>query len=262
MLDKNRVLNVDDVKRISLEIMDEIHAFCVKNKLRYILFSGTLLGCIRHKGFIPWDDDIDIAMPREDYEVFAKTFKSDRCAFVNHENFSSHYLPWGKVADLNTLKIEPVSVKKEKYGVDIDIYPCDYIETIEQGQYLKNKIGKIDKKRGHSVRLYNKNIIKNFFTIFYRGKHIKYCEKETKLSMQYNNGPKNFIFRNCPFSSAEDIYPIDMFDNKTLMNFENKQYFVPNKYDEILTKRYGDYMTPPNKADQSPHHLYEAYFLK
>ncbi|MCQ2975602.1 MAG: LicD family protein [Bacteroidales bacterium] len=256
-------LTIDQVKSISMDILDEVHSFCVKNNLRYSLFSGTLLGCIRHKGFIPWDDDIDIAMPREDYEIFARTFKSDKYEFINHEKCSWYYLPWGKVADLSTIKNEPVYVKKEKYGVDIDIYPCDYIETIEQGKYLKKKLGKIDRARGHSVRLYNKNIIKNFFTLFYRGKHIKYCFKENSISSQFNSGKHMYFFRNNAFSKSDDIYPIELFDNTILMPFENRKYLVTSLYDKVLTIRYGDYMKPPaDSNERKPHHLNNTRFIE
>lgn len=254
-------LTIEELKKISLDILDEVHFFCEQNHLRYILFSGSLLGCIRHKGFIPWDDDIDIAMPREDYEIFAKKFSSNKYTFIDYENESWYYLPWGKVADLATIKYEPVHVKKNRFGVDIDIYPCDYIETIEQGIFLKDKINKIDKKRGHSIRLFNKNLIKNFFTLFYRGKHTKYCRQETSLSAMFNKGPRNFIFRNCNFSKAQDIYPIDMFDNRILADFEDRKYYIPVKYDEILKLRYGDYMKLPKKEDQIPHHINKTYYL-
>lgn len=259
----NRELSIDDVKNISLQIMDEVHNFCIEHNLRYSLFSGTLLGCIRHKGFIPWDDDIDIAMPREDYEIFAKTFKSKRFEFINHENCNWYYLPWGKVADLSTLKIEQVHVKKEKYGVDIDIYPCDYIETIEQGKYLKQKLAKIDRSRGHSIRLFDKNIIKNFLTLFYRGKHHKYCVKENCVSSQFNLGKHMYFFRNNSFSKSDDIYPIELFNSLVLMPFEDRKYYVTELFDEVLTIRYGDYMKPPaNVEERKPHHLNRTYFIE
>lgn len=262
MIDYSKPLTAEDVKRISLEIMDEIHKFCVENNIRYTLFSGTLLGCVRHGGFIPWDDDIDIAMPRDDYERFAKTFKSTRCCFTDYRNAKWHYLPWGKVSDYNTFKIEPVHVKKESLGVDVDIYPCDFIEFKEQGYTLKKKLKKIDLKRGHSIRLYDKNIIKNFLTLFYRRKHSYYCKLENLLSCKYNNGCKKYIFRNNSFSKSDDIYPIDLFDKRTLAKFENRLYFVSDKYDEILKIRYGDYMVLPAESERKTHHLSKIYFLK
>ena len=68
-------MNIQEVQHISLELLKEVHEFCVENDVKYTLFSGTLIGAIRHHGFIPWDDDLDIAMPRPDYEKFIHSFK-------------------------------------------------------------------------------------------------------------------------------------------------------------------------------------------
>ena len=71
-------MNIQEVQHISLELLKEVHEFCVENDVKYTLFSGTLIGAIRHHGFIPWDDDLDIAMPRPDYEKFIHSFKSKK----------------------------------------------------------------------------------------------------------------------------------------------------------------------------------------
>ena len=73
-----RKMTLDEIQAVNLEIMKEIHVFCVNNHINYSLAYGSLIGAIRHKGFIPWDDDIDIMMPHQDYELFSKTFKSSK----------------------------------------------------------------------------------------------------------------------------------------------------------------------------------------
>ena len=101
---------IDDVllKKLELNILKNVADFCDRNNLRYYLCGGTLLGAVRHKGFIPWDDDMDIAMPREDYEKFQKLYNgySDRYAVKGIENNEQWHMPFARVEDLNTVLYE------------------------------------------------------------------------------------------------------------------------------------------------------------
>ena len=123
---QNREIVGEELKAIELEIMWAVHNFCEENELNYYLWGGTLLGAIRHNGFIPWDDDIDIAMTRDDFEVFLKKFNSDTYAVSYCETNPAHPFWHAKVYHKGTQKIETIHYKADvPFGVDIDIFVLD-----------------------------------------------------------------------------------------------------------------------------------------
>ena len=114
-------------------ILDSVHSFCEAHGLRYFLSSGTLIGAVRHKGYIPWDDDIDIYMPRKDYEQFLRTFKDKTGNYrvlapsVSESTGSdAYYYTFAKVIDTRTLMVEK-ETKGFEIGVFMDIFPVDYV---------------------------------------------------------------------------------------------------------------------------------------
>ena len=124
--------NISDLelKKIELNILKDVHDYCVGNNLKYYLWYGTLLGAVRHHGFIPWDDDVDIAMPRKDYDYFIKHYISEKYNVEACETVSTYQMPFAKVYDINTIKKEPIYYKKGvTRGVDIDIFPLDEISN-------------------------------------------------------------------------------------------------------------------------------------
>ena len=123
--------NVAAAQKVMLEILVEIHRICVENNITYWLEAGTLLGAIRHKGFIPWDDDCDISMPRKDYERFLQIAqeKLPETMFLQTKETDKEYpLPWAKIRKNGTLLIETGETGEEKYhhGIFVDIFPYDY----------------------------------------------------------------------------------------------------------------------------------------
>ena len=125
-----RKLDNTEVKKYILNILCEFAAFCDQNGLRSYLSGGTLLGAVRHKGFIPWDDDIEIAMPREDYIKFQKSYNgySDRYVVNGIENNEQWQMPFARVEDLDTVLYEhTLKPKYEKCHVFVDVFPIDGI---------------------------------------------------------------------------------------------------------------------------------------
>ena len=119
-------ITVEELKKFQLEILGVVADFCEKNNIKYWIDSGTLLGAIRHKGYIPWDDDIDVGMLREDYNKFSKIFneKNNRYKFVCIENTPDLFVPHGKVCDTTTELYEPDETG-HKTSINIDIFVYD-----------------------------------------------------------------------------------------------------------------------------------------
>ena len=125
-------IRTEELKNIEKEILLSIHTFCQANNLKYCLWGGTLLGAIRHNGFIPWDDDVDIAMPRADFEVFVKSFGSSEYGVSCCETDPAHPFWHAKAYHKGTNKVERVYYKREfSLGVDVDIFVLDSYEDFD-----------------------------------------------------------------------------------------------------------------------------------
>lgn len=259
----------DDIKNISLEILTFVHNFCEDNNIKYSLFYGTLLGAVRHRGFIPWDDDIDIAMPREDYEKFIRIFKSpnNKYSVVSCWNDSSYYLPFAKIVKNGTMKHENCC---EKYRHDIpfgiDLFPVDYVKSFREYRMKKMLIKPLMIKRNWSINdgsMYKgflKRKIYKLMNTIYGGKGNKYTKK---IDLFYSKTKqKNFSITNDIFVvKPNHFYNKSIFENLCLTKFENYRFKIVSDYDSVLKACYGNYMELPPKEKQETHHGFEAYYL-
>ena len=259
-----------DIKKCGLEILEAVHSFCVKNNLKYILFYGTLLGAVRHKGYIPWDDDIDIAMPRDDYEQFVKKFDLENYGVKHCNNDKNYYLPWAKAYDKRTIKFEPVPVSKEfEIGFNIDVFPIDLFSSPEN--YWKIKKKEFSLLRKFKFCQFNiskiksiKDMLKKIIMFFYRDK-ANYYSKRIEYFFVKKDKPKvkKVLVSNSVFTDVKTrkfVYPLDMFDNRILHEFENRKYYCPSCYSEVLTTCFGDYMVLPPLDKQVSHHSFDAFY--
>ena len=121
-----REITLAEKKQLMLSVMDEIDAFCRENGLTYFLVGGTLLGAVRHKGFIPWDDDMDIGLPRKDYERLIREFRSGsgKVRVFDFRNKEDYFWPSAKAVAENTVLYE-LDDRKHPIGVFIDVFPFD-----------------------------------------------------------------------------------------------------------------------------------------
>lgn len=260
-------LNLDETKRIQLEVLEAVHNFCVDNKLTYVLYYGTLLGAIRHKGSIPWDDDIDIAMPRKDYEYFLSHFDDEKYGVLSWHNHKKYFYPWAKAYSKNTLKIEDNELPKSvKLGIDVDIFPLDEYESREaylkkrnrhKWFFFKYKFSTISLKPWHGPLRVFGEIVK-FFNKPFLHRHAK---KADKMFLKNKNEFNCYVLSGLYENPKIFIYNKHVFDNPILLVFEDKKFYGPENYDECLKDCYGDYMKLPPKEKQVIHHSYKAYLL-
>ena len=133
-------ISLEELRKIQISILDEFSIFCEENKLNYLLTGGTLIGAVRHKGFIPWDDDIDVAMPRADYERFLSSFNVEGYRIITPYNNEKYVYPFAKLVNSKTRIIEHTDTDSD-LGIYIDIFPIDYIpQKSIKSYYRKRKI--------------------------------------------------------------------------------------------------------------------------
>ena len=257
-------LNADEMKWIQLNILDHIAEFCDKNKINYWIDTGTLLGAIRHKGFIPWDDDIDIGMLRSDYDRFINLYKNTgKYKFYCVENNKRYSYPFGKVMDSDTVLYEP-DKKGYKIAVYIDVFVYD--NAPEDDSEVDNMYKKRDFYRylrdqrmsrvhaGNKMRQFLVSIFWNLVKIIpghFFCKLIVYNSR--KYSKYETRRVGNFT------SDSKIIVDKSVFHEFIKVEFEGKYYNAPIGYDMWLKAFYGDYMKLPPEEKRISKHIYEAY---
>lgn len=282
-----KIIEVEEIKKIELNILKEVARFCDNNNIRYFLCGGTLLGAVRHKGFIPWDDDIDIAMPRKDYDRFLAEFNdsSSRYRVNGIENNDKWYTVSAKVEDTKTILYD--ELRKDKYRkshIFIDVFPLDGIPRDSQNKrnfLRKQKLLNViinassfrffpsrhysDSKKSHvSLRNYWRTFLKCGAILLFKGVNTqKLIKKVNKNSRRYSFGSTpNIGITVCVWGSDFEQADFNSFSERQKFTFEKCEFWGPKGYDEYLTKTYGDYMTPPPKENQVRHHSFKAYLIK
>lgn len=263
MDDNLKKIELEDLKKIQIKILDVVANFCQKNNIKYWIDSGTLLGAIRHSGYIPWDDDIDVGMLREDFDKFLKLFNTENSQYKAYsiENKDDFYYTYCKVLDTNTILYEP-DKNGNKLSVNIDVFVYDNAPDDDKKIQKMFKIR--DKYRYyHEVLNCNldekteiKKLIIRFARIIFKRNYFmkkmvvnekKYMNKETLRVGNFSGYFKAY----CEKSVFNDFIDV---------TFEGKKYKAPIGYDKWLRAFYNDYMKLPPKEKRVSHHRFEAYY--
>ena len=268
-----RDINLEEHKKIQLNILLDFSNFCDEHGLKYFLAFGSLLGAVRHKGFIPWDDDIDIMMPKEDYDELISLFNyyiTNKNIRLVHPYEEGSYLSYVKIIDTSTRKIEQgINYKKCQYlGVDIDIFPLTgQPDSLKDFEKWRLKLDKLYKKAFFKVNLlFNKRvksaiktIIINFFAPFSRNTYLKKAER---LHDMYPYSKSTYVGCQEMYPSMKtDRYNKKWLDDFVYLDFEGYKFKAPLEYHKVLEALYGDYMTPPPLEQQVSHHSYRVFYL-
>lgn len=274
---RGKQLTTEELKERELKILKFFHNYCEENNLTYWLSAGSLIGAVRHKGFIPWDDDIDVGMPRKDYMRLIQIFPKegiDGLKLLTPFNQKDCPITFGKLYDTKTVKMDDeVEEKYQKYGIDIDIFPWDYApSTMEQINYFYKKqyyrfkvfLGIVGKYR--KEKKLSKTVIKTFFMTGCKLLAKINIINANKIALKMNNAADQFDNGKYWCSSmqplgrkAKGVATKESFDELLLVDFESEKFFIPKGYDEMLTNIYGDYMKFPPKEQQVTHHLSSVY---
>ena len=247
-------------QNMMFEMLKEVDRICRKNEITYMLFAGTMLGAVRHKGFIPWDDDLDILMLRSEYERFLQIAEKDlnKEKYYLQKEFSTHWpMFFSKFRCNGTACIERYIPKDEHthMGIYIDIFPCDNLyenRIMRKLQFFASKIviAKSLGRRGYITDSKSKRIaiwISQIAPIHLLKAFVVYKQGKTSSMVHtFFGGASKY---------AKNIYPRNWFCRTVLQQFENGFFPIPEEFDEVLTQLYGDYMTPlpENKRGQKRH---------
>lgn len=264
-------LTLQEIKQIELEILKTFHAFCEENNIRYFISHGTLLGTIRYKGFIPWDDDVDVLVPRADYEKLLSLFKdSEQYRLLHFEKDERFLFPYAKLCDMTTLKVENGKEAELHLGLDMDIFPLDAWDNDKEKAQKESKhqkkamfrlgLTKLDKPDSlHPVKRFIKGILmilaKMKGSKHYVRKLMKEARKHPYEGATYLGGKAWNVY------GFRDILPAEVFDHPIEVEFEGHTFRAPVGYDAFLSSLYGNYLPEPPPEKRKTHHNFKAYKL-
>ena len=259
-------VSLRDAQMLMIDILKEVHKICEKHGLKYFLDGGTLLGAVRHKGFIPWDDDMDIGMPREDYNKFLKIAKDELPdylflqTFETDDKYDIYQVPC-KIRYNGTVLIEKVIAENHEMhnGIYIDVFPYDSLPKY-------NFVYKLQ-------RMLSYNVLKSFIRIRETPDKLSFKNKMTfafykvvRKIFPYKRRKKFFDFLvkwndvNSPYMAygldtvwSEYVYKKEDYFELIKYEFEGNYFYGPKNPDPILTRLYGDYMTLPKEEDREWH---------
>lgn len=261
--------DIKKLKEIELEIFRHFIEICNENSLRYFVVGGTALGAVRHKGFIPWDDDIDVALPRGDYEKFLiaaqKSLPSNMFlqTYITDKNYPN---PFAKLRQSDTAFIEKSTSKiKMNHGVYVDIFPLDgYSRSGIRGKLLGLK-----EKISVASVFVSGNISRNKFRAIVKRAIARllpdYRASVRRLDTMYKKIPyedAEIIVNFCGAWAEKEIMPKAYFGDGIEGEFEGIKVVLPAKTHEYLTALYGDYMTLPPEEERVGHHYYTVIDLE
>lgn len=271
-------ITIEESQAVSLEILKIISDICEKQNLRYFLIYGTLIGAVRHSGFIPWDDDVDIMMPRPDYDRFLKYMEKHIEQFqylkiFNHDTDPQYPYMITRISD-GRYRIEMENEEDYGMGVFVDIYPFDGLgDTKEEALHFGLKGDRLSSLCYQATR---KRCAVETTTSFFR-KLIKFpvfvfaklCGKERfqnrleKLARVKEYDQSGYVGCIVWLSGGEkDIFKRKLFDDYIMLPFGKYQFRAPKSYDAILRHIYGDYMQLPPEEDRVGHHNYKVYKIE
>ena len=252
-----------------LEMLKWFHEFCTKNNLTYYAVGGTTLGAVRHNGFIPWDDDIDVGLPRPDYEKLkqiAKDKVNEKTKYyIEFPSDKKEYAAsYGKMYDTTTTLIENTRFKAKR-GIYIDIYPIDgignsYKEALKRFKRAKRyinllyfKVCEVNSKRKwyKNLLIYFSHMIPDFVL-----DHKKIAHKIEQIGKECDFYSSEYV-ANIPGNAFEkEIILRELFGKPTLHAFESIEIYIPEKWNDFLTAIYGNWKQLPSKDKQRSEHDY------
>ena len=273
MTDNLKKISDKELKEIQFGILTELDSVCRKLGIRYSLCGGSLLGAVRHKAFIPWDDDIDIIMPRPDYNTLIAYCQKNQTAFrmISHESEEEYGYLFAKATARHTIIVdENCGSDKLEMGVYVDIFPVDALSDSPE-EALKAFSATRFKRELLVARNWNRFFRSKTHGIVYEPIRLaffilsRFFSKKSliaSIEKAYKKefGTTKYCASVCGSYRQKEILPTSVYTEYISMEFEGREFMAIKNYDAYLSSIYGDYMTLPPKEKQISHHSFEAYY--
>ena len=263
------VTDVREIQQMELGIMEYIHEVCNKIGVKYFLAYGSLIGAVRHQGFIPWDDDMDICMLRDDYEKLQDYLianPSERYQVMSYKNNRNYVYPFMKVMDNQTYLIEEDVRIDSNMGIYVDIFPVD---GYEDDQAFKDKMTTIIKKRQLSCYTFKgitnkKSFINSLIRYasviaFYFTDTNKYVKQIDELAKTRKVEDYELVDYLIYKDMNKPVWKREWLKDVTVGHFEGRDFLIPVNFHELLTSDYGNYMQLPPVEQQVSHHDFRLW---
>lgn len=263
-----RKLSDEEYKNTVLNVLVTIDKICREHDIEYYLAYGTLIGAVRHNGFIPWDDDADIIMLRKEYNKLRDIINKGNYGvrFIDITNDPNTIYPFGKVCDIHTHVKEKNFIQVNNYGAFVDVFPFDNMPVGNRKRALFcRECRTLEKLITHSSRIgYEKTNSKLLNFKRWLAMHISHCfstgylvRKLDKKAQSFNNKSMGLV--GMPWSWNGLAYPTNYFVGHEEHEFENHLFYIPKEYDKILVSRYGEYMKLPPENERVSLHSIECF---
>lgn len=263
-----RTISQEELKELQLSILDYVDAFCKENSIKYTLSGGTLLGAVRHGGYIPWDDDIDIQLLRDEYDRFTdiwnRTKDEHPYELVSIESGNGIGYVFGKIHNPETITYVR---GLERTGVYIDVFPVDKVIDDIDFRRRRKKIMNLKRREGAAFLLSTRSTsqisliqgLKCFFLTF--GKPRTYfAERINNVAKSKNSCDAPLVFEMVAGIKCKKPIPKRVFEEYSDIRFEDRSYMSVKDYDTYLSLTFGDYMTPPPVEKRKREHNFIPYW--
>ena len=272
----NIEISADEFKQIAFGVLEYFKFICEKYDIYYILSFGTVLGAVRHDGFIPWDDDIDVCVFRKDYQRLIDAFKkenNERFLMISTDVDPNYSLPHMKIVDTNTVLFQARRRNNFPLGIWIDVFSLDnvpdskkvrqrYFKKLDRYQKIWSMLEFVPNNNSTDLRSKSHLLLCKMIGFMYHYDSRKWAIKSEKLARKYEscNTQEVGVLSFFPYDRNKSVFPRKMLSECSFHRFESGEFPIPKDYDKYLTKIYGDYMKLPPGEKRVTHHSYTVAF--
>lgn len=257
------IKNVEEFKQIILDTMIYVEDVCEKNGIACFLAGGTMLGSVRHKGFIPWDDDADMIILREEYNRLIELINKDNSHYraLTIQNDKDYYYPFCKIVDTRTYLEEGNKLPISSEGVCVDLFPLDYLPGNKKAVYrlfhIQKRLRGLYDRRFQVTRQSGSDQV----YMMYARSYLRFFARLINWTAQvYAKKTPAYVACSVWGYGIKEVIPVKGVKKSKRAIFEGHDFKMPIAYKLYLSRLYGDYMTPPPKAKQHNEHLARAWW--